>query len=616
MGIRKSVALFGALAAVSMAVALGTSDPLRLAAAGAHPARVSSAPGLVDAHAVEHQQVARAEARAERRWNLLSGAQRAAFVRAYDRAQAAARRAAGPPSVHGRWGPLFRIPTYAIAAVLLRTGRVMVWGYPRYPDRAHHPGRHPMNEGIAAILDPATLRARTVAVPRVGPLPAAIAGSGESILADGRVFIAGGVFAFPDRRHPVIRGLDKAFVFNPITDGWGRTLQLSGGRWYPSTVTLPDGRVVILGGLDASGRRTGPTQGYNDMLEVFEPRVAPPADPIVHDYLNGTHHTGLYPRLFVMPDGRVLLSGPNLTDTAVLNPSALSTSETTSAWQAYPHLHRDRYYGNAVLVPSASPLGSTRVESIGGVQVSSRYPQSETATTESVSMLDPQAGWTFGPPLNVARAFENTVLLPDLSMVTIGGGAGPSGVPFLSLYNVGDARAAARLRTVELWNPRSQRWSLGPPEAQSRAYHSVALLLPDGRVLSAGDDYHEDLYYNQHPPQDRQLIGTAEIWSPPYLFRGPRPAILSVPHKITWAQRFALRLRGEVSRAVLIAPGAVTHSVNFNQRLVLLRVASSRAGRMTLVAPSTADVAPPGPYMLFVLNARGVPGVAKWVQLG
>ena len=604
------------MAAVSMAVALGTADPLRLAAAGAHPARVASASAPVDEHAVEHQLIARAEALAERRWNLLSDPQRAAFVRAYDRAQVAALRAAGPPSVHGRWGPLFRIPTYAIHAVLLRTGRVMLWGYPRYPDRARHPGRHPVNEGIAAMLDPATLRAQTVAVPRVGPLPAAIGGSGESILGNGRVFIAGGVLAFPDRAHPVIRGLDKAFVFNPISDGWGRTLQLSGGRWYPSTVTLPDGRVVILGGLGASGRRTGPTRGYNDTLEVFDPRVAPPADPIVHDYLNGTHHTGLYPRLFVMPNGRVLLAGPNLTDTAVLDPSALSTSDTTPAWQAYPHLHFDRYYGNAVLVPSASPLGSTRVESIGGVQVSSRYPQSETATTESVSMLDPHAGWTLGPSLNVARAFENTVVLPDLSMVTIGGGAGPSRVPYLSLYNVGSARAAARLRTVELWNPRSHRWSLGPPESQSRAYHSVALLLPDGRVLSAGDDYHEDLYYNEHPPRDPRLIGTAEIWSPPYLFRGPRPAILSLPNTISWAHRFTLGVRGEATRAVLIAPGAVTHSVNFNQRLVSLRVASSGAGRMTLVAPPTADVAPPGPYMLFVLNARGVPGVARWVQLG
>jgi len=492
----------------------------------------------------------------------------------------------------------------------------MVWGYPRYPDRVGHPGRYPVAEGIAAILDPTTHRPRSVALPRVGALPADIAASGESILADGRVFFAGGVLAHPDNSHPFDRGLNKAFTFDPLTDSWGPTLQLSGGRWYPSTVTLPDGRVVILGGRNASGLGPGPTHGYNNTLEVFDPRVVQPADPIVHDYVNGTRHTGLYPRLFVMPDGRVLLSGPDATDTAVLDPSALSSSGTTSAWQDYPPLRQDRRYGNAVLVPSASPLGSTRVESIGGFHISRHDRHPVTDTTESVSMLDPQAGWTAGPSLNVPRAFENTVLLPDLSMVTIGGGAGPSGVPYLSLYNVGNARAAAQLRRVELWNPRSQRWSLGPPEAQSRAYHSVALLLPDGRVLSAGDDYHEDLYYDQHPPRDRRLIGTAQIWSPPYLFHGPRPAILSGPDTISWAQQFALKIRGEARRAVLIAPGAVTHAVDFNQRLVSLRVVSSGAGQMTLVAPPNADVAPPGPYMLFVLNDRGVPGVAKWVQLG
>jgi Domain of unknown function (DUF1929) len=524
-------------------------------------------------------------------------------------------RAAGPPSLHGRWGPLFRIPNYAIDAVLLRTGQVMVWGYPRYPDRAHHPGRYPVNEGEAAILDPRKDGSRIVAVPRVGRLPAAIAGSGESILADGRLFIAGGSIAHPDRSHPRWRGLDKAFTFDPIRGRWGPVLQLSGGRWYPSTVTLPDGRVVILGGLDASGRATGPTGGDNTTLEVFDPRVAPPADPIIHDYFNGALHTGLYPRLFVMPDGRVLLSGPRPADTAVLDPTALSASSSVSAWQPYPHLHYDRSYGNAVLVPSASPLGSTLVESIGGFKFNSPYPHPVTPTTESVSMLDPEVGSTDGRSLNVARAFENTVLLPDLSMVTIGGGAGPSAVAFLSYYNVGDAREAARLRTVELWDPKSGRWSLGPPEAQARAYHSVALLLPDGRVLSAGDDYHEDLYYNQNPPRDRRLIGTAQIWSPPYLFRGPRPVILSAPTKISWAGRFSLRFRGGATHAVLIAPGSVTHSVDFNQRLVSLRVVSSHAGRMALVAPPTADIAPPGPYMLFVLNPRGVPSVAKWVQI-
>jgi hypothetical protein len=579
----------------------------------AQPALVASVPGVHVSEAAEHGVIARAAVRDEHRWSRLSPARRAAFVRADDQAQAAAMRAAGPASLHGGWGPLFRIPNYAIHAVLLRTGKVMLWGYPRYPARANHPGHYPANEGEAAILDPRTDGCRIVALPRVGRLPAAIAGSGESILADGRVFIAGGAI-HPDRTHPRWRGLDKAFVFDPLTNQWGPTMQMSGGRWYPSTLTLPDGRVVILGGADASGRTTDYTHGSNNTLEIFDPRVAPSVDPI-HAYGNGTLHTGLYPRLFVMPDGRVLLSGPRQSDTAVLDPTALSDTSTVSAWQPYPYLHHDRSYGNAVLVPSASPLGSTQVESIGGFKFHSPLPHPVTATTELVNMLDPQAGSTYGPSLNVARAFENTVLLPDLSMVTIGGGAGPAPIPFLSYYNVGDAREAARLRTLELWDPETGRWSPGPPEAQSRAYHSVALLLPDGRVLSAGDDYHEDLYYNRNPPTDRRLIGTAQIWSPPYLFHGPRPRILSAPPEVTWAERFSVRFQRSATHAVVIAPGAVTHSVDFSQRLVSLRAVSSRAGRLTLIAPPTADVAPPGPYMLFLLNDHGVPSVAKWVQI-
>ena len=104
------------------------------------------------------------------------------------------------------------------------------------------------------------------------------------------------------------------------------------------------------------------------------------------------------------------------------------------------------------------------------------------------------------------------MLLPDGSMVTVGGGVG-----IQRRRPVG--RRSRRRRQVELWNPATGNWTLGPAQAENRAYHSTALLLPDGRVISAGDDVQR-----RHRPDD-----TAEIYEPPYLFKGARPTISSAP---------------------------------------------------------------------------------------
>ena len=143
-------------------------------------------------------------------------------------------------------------------------------------------------------------------------------------------------------------------------------------------------------------------------------------------------------------------------------------------------------------------------------------------------------------------------------------------------------------------------------QTQGRGYHSTAILLPDARVLSAGDDtvagggWENDI---------------AEIYSPPYLFAGARPSITSAPRAIKWGSPFTIGTSDAVARAVLIAPGATTHGNDMNQRHVELTI-SPTAGGIQAIAPPSANVAPPGPYMLFLLNAQGVPSVARFVQVG
>jgi hypothetical protein len=182
-------------------------------------------------------------------------------------------------------------------------------------------------------------------------------------------------------------------------------------------------------------------------------------------------------------------------------------------------------------------------------------------------------------------------------MVTIGGGVGSR--PPQGLWATDPQQ-----KQVELSDPRSGSWAPGLGQQLPRAYHSTAVLLPDGRVVSAGDEFNGG--------------GTAEIYSPPYLFRGPRPIITSAPASMRWAGTSYARTpsSSDVVAAALVAPAATTHANDMSQRYVPLTLINRGGGLLELKAPANGRVAPPGYYMLFLLSSRGVPSVAKFVRVG
>ena len=211
--------------------------------------------------------------------------------------------------------------------------------------------------------------------------------------------------------------------------------------------------------------------------------------------------------------------------------------------------------------------------------------------------------------MNLARSYQNTVLLPDESMVTVGGGTGSTVADGVFAIDSDGAR-----RQVELYDPASDQWRLGPAQMEDRGYHSTAVLLPDGRVFSGGDNAHPF-----EPDGSWNLNDTGEIYSPPYLFKGQRPVIKSAPESVGWNKTIKITTKpvSAARNAVLVAPAATTHAEDMNQRLVELRLKDLHGRKgIDVLSPPSAGVAPPGYYMLFVLNAKGVPSVAKWVQLG
>ena len=555
---------------------------------GPAAADASIAPSELD-HLRQHAEIWKAQEKAQARWSRLAPAERTRTLRrdrrATRRAYARAHAAAGDPSQVGSWAPPFATATdytgYAVHAAVLHTGKVLMWG---------REGFSAGQDTYAWLWDPAKGYERDAfrdVTPRDSTgamIP--IFCSGMSFLPDGKLLVVGGTLVGPEDdatdEFKDFAGLDSAVTFDPSTETWTVLPRPASaeGRWYPTQVLLADGRTLVVSGY-ADDRPGGILV---ESEEIYDPEAN--AFTLL-DEPTQLRATGLYPHLFTMPDGTVLLAGPWREDSAIFDPGNLA-----DPWTDLPQLAHQRIGGNAVLLPEG-PEGSTTVAAIGG----SPWDELPPADNEMLDLDDPEPSWSAFPPLHTQRWNANTLVLPDRSLVTIGGDD-----------RLDDSPPAER--AAELYDPATGTWTVGPSQVETRGYHSTAVLLPDGRVLSTGDERHPVV----DTPDGQSPDETGEIYSPPYLFQGPRPSIRSAPESVRWDVPFAVGKKGAIDDAVLIAPSAVTHANDMTQRLVPLVKVARRRGEVTLQSPPSAAVAPPGWYMLFLLD-DGVPSIAKWIQL-
>lgn len=488
----------------------------------------------------------------------------------------------------GSWSSSMPSPVKSIHAVMLPTGKVLFFGndlsvgadhsadvFTWQPPAQGRPGGGTWNR-VSPPIDPDTGR------------PANIFCAGMSFLPDGRLVVAGGNKRFPvgdqeDAHGNTYEGLEWILIFDPFTETWSRQPDMHHGRWYPSLVTLSDGRVVIMSGFTETG--------YGDMntdVEVFTPPVAPGGQGTVAVMPTAARRTEFYPHLFVLPGDRVVLGGQNSGDSAILD-------TTTWRWTELPRIPVERLWSTGYLEPYDATTGPRYVTVNGGYD--SGHAVNSDGRIFRLDLTDTAAGWREQPSLGTPRAHHNTQLLADGSAVTIGGGNG------IDLRPGGAKLYAGPVYTTEIRNP-DGTWRTVPGQAERRTYHSTTVLLPDGRVVSAGDDY-------------TGVRRPVEIYSPPYLFRGARPVIARAPQAVTYGERFLVTTpdAGSVTRAVLMAPTSTTHSTDMGQREIVLPMESAGAGQLRLTAPTGVGFAPRGYYMLTLVNARGVPSVSSWVRL-
>ena len=632
-------------------------------------------------HAAEHRLI-----RAEQRWiRHLSKRQLKRLIASDRRAYKAALKLASPANVDGSWEPPFRIPNYAIHAALMPTGKVLFYGWPKdFSASGGANSRGASNFGTAWLWDPnagtGIAAFKDVPPPTTDvtydpaldddPLitgiqpdanaqqlrPSPIYCSGFAWLGNGTLVVMGG------NRNliPYEEGTRFVFTFDPFTETWHRQQSMERGRWYPSVVELPDGRVATFSGFTEKGNgvKTPPYGNMNDDVEVFpSTSVAYGATGRASENLGLTKiaapipgGTEYYPHTRLLRDGRISLTGPGGYDSWL---SGFSTNLSVWAPQAAlpinnadpgPNPTNARGGGNAVLLPGGTQ-GPDTVMLLGGYYYAGARTIADNpllaknfGATDAIT-ITPGTGatWRVDSTQKVGRAQENTVLLPTGSMVTVGGAAGYRNI--VGPNNHGEDKLRwpgddtdmvtvdgqsqtlrSQILRVELYDPQAHTWRLGPPQQHFRTYHSVGLLLPDGRVLSAGDELHEDMYRKDPAggnPDPSVWIGDAEIYSPPYLFGGARPTIRLAPLAVQHDQTFDVTTpdAATVDRAVVMMPSAVTHGEDMTQRHVDLAIVSKGDGTLTLRAPANGSVAPPGYYMLFLLRG-GVPSTAKFMRIG
>ena len=459
---------------------------------------------------------------------------------------------AATPDLVGQWTAPATWPLVAVHAHLLPTGEVLA--------------SSGQDLGTTARLwNPATNAFTSVDV----TTGTNIFCGGHAHLSDGRILVVGGHIA-------THLGLKDANIFDPTTRQWTRVASMHTARWYPTLTTLSDGRVLVTAG----------TMNGCDGCNALTPEIYDPATNKWTELPGVPLDVPYYPHIFVLPDGRVLAS--STTEDIIVSQALNLSAQTTTVVDPTPVDGGSA----AMFLPGKVVKSGTSTNPDDPV-----FPAA--ATTYVLDMAEPSPVWRETASMAFARAFHTLTVLPDGNVLVTGGG------PTTDAIGLSSAVKAA-----ELWSPVTETWTTMASMQRPRLYHSIALLLPDGRVLVAGGGR----WIGSTPDASDQL--SAEIYSPPYLFRGARPVITSAPTQIGYGSSMTVQTAdaARIASVALIKLGSVTHEFNMDQRFVPLSFTWG-SGSLNVQTPVSGNVAPPGHYMLFIVDTNGVPSVATILSI-
>ncbi|KAF7513644.1 hypothetical protein GJ744_007695 [Endocarpon pusillum] len=534
------------------------------------------------------------------------------------------------PAVEGRWTPLFDFPNVVVHATLLPNGKVLHWGRRVDPTRnSNDPGQmdehftksflwtpaagDPVNgnfgksEPIDDKNQPTYFNPKTKQIETVN-----LFCSAHCLLPSGNLLVVGG--------HVVDGvGVEQASIFDYQANKWIPQTLMNRGRWYPSALALPDGRALCLSGSD------NPTfnANNNNIPQIF-PIESPTStsqstpEPIIWteviDSINPKDPArsvalDLYPALHIDPtNGQVFMAGPSPQSwfLEIKDAKGVDIKNDQGVVGRWTNANTQRSAGFCDYGPSVM-YASGKIMYIGG----GTFDGGPNPKTEFVDLTKKPVQWeTQTVDLKTGRKQFNATVLPDGTVLVTGG---HKGVGFNILT---EAVHKAELMDPSV-EPSSRQWTEMAAEDKSRCYHGTALLLPDGRVLSAGSGEAGGIPVNECHKE-------GQLFEPPYLHKGPRPTIVSCPEVIEYNKDFTVTVGTNdlIEKISLVRLGSVTHCRNMNQQLMFLdRVGKQEDWKVTIKAPANPNIAPPGHYMLFVLiKAKSpfvgnIPSVSRIVRI-
>jgi len=499
----------------------------------------------------------------------------------------------------GMWTTLpGTMPINPVHAALLHTGKIFVIsGSGNCPANLSGCAPGPQYPQGAALLDLSSNKITTM------PISWDMFCNGMSIMQDGRVLINGGTKGYGSlevvgvQAEVPFTGLPNTSIFDPGTESFVDVTPTAHGRWYPTMTELNDGRMMTTSGLNDSD---GNNNNTSEIWDGTKWGAEIPGNPHISDF--PTFQFPLYPRMHLLPTGHVFYSAPS---SATLDFNPTSQTWTLVAWTIYPGQdpNGERTYGTSVLLPLTPQNNySPKVMILGGdnpaTDTTELIDLSPAGSQISASCPNVAPCWVQGPKMAQARVEMKATILPNGKVMVDGG-------------SVKDEDASTASLKAEIYDPATNSFSSAGSNVFPRLYHNVQLLLPDGTVAITGGNPEQGVFENH-----------IEIYQPSYLFNADgslatRPTIgANAPSSISYGASFSVPTpdAANIASVVLMKPGSVTHSFDMDQRYVGLTFAAD-SGSLTVTGPPNSNIAPPGYYMLFLVNKAGTPSLASWVQV-
>jgi hypothetical protein len=453
----------------------------------------------------------------------------------------------------GQWGSLLNWPMTAIHSILLNNGKVLQFDGWQQPEPTQ-------------VWDPATGTFANQTAPD------SIFCSGMAELPDGRVLVVGGYGGLSTGKI----GIVDTTIFDPTTNKWSRVADMHSPRWYPDLTELADGRYVAISG------NTTDESHWADNPEVYDPQTN--TWTVLSNVNTSQVHEQEYPFSYLIPNGNVFTIGPSEDVSFELNVQ----NQTWTPVGGSSGITN----GSSVMYRPGKILYS------GGTDTQDANSPAH-ATTAVIDLNAPTPTWRQTAPMANARIYHTLTMLADGTVLAVGGEK--------TWGQTGQTEVSGGVLPSEIWNPDTETWSTAAATGATRGYHSTAILMPDGTVLIGGSGH-------ANPGFPAQT--TSQIYSPPYLFKGPRPTIASAPAAAAYGSNISVATPDAASiRSVnLVSLGADTHQSDMAQHFVPLNF-SQGAGGLGVQIPASGAVAPPGNYMLFIVNSNGVPSVASFINI-